>query len=118
VAGHEQWGEVKAFDPDSGRVVWSWRGRYPMVSSLLATSGNLVFAGEPSGVLDALDARTGELLWHFQTGSGLHGNPVTDSVGGRQFIAVPSGWGGWLEGYAPDLYGAPRGTALFAFALP
>jgi alcohol dehydrogenase (cytochrome c) len=31
---------------------------------------------------------------------------------------VPSGWGGWMKGYAPELYGANRGNALFAFALP
>jgi alcohol dehydrogenase (cytochrome c) len=30
---------------------------------------------------------------------------------------VLSGWGGWLEGFAPGLFGAPRGQALFAFAL-
>jgi hypothetical protein len=31
---------------------------------------------------------------------------------------VPSGWGGWMKGYAPELYGANRGNALFVFALP
>ncbi len=88
-----------------------------MLGSLLVTAGDLVFAGEPTGEFDAFDARTGELLWQFQTGSGIHGSPVTYSVAGKQYVAVPSGWGGWLEGYAPELYGAPRGNALFVFAL-
>jgi alcohol dehydrogenase (cytochrome c) len=113
----EQFGQVKAFDPATGREVWSWRAPHPIVASLLTTAGELVFAGEPSGMLNALHARTGEVLWRFQTGSGIHSNPVTYSVAGRQYIAVPTGWGGWVEGYAPEMYGAPRGTALFVFAL-
>lgn len=89
-----------------------------MVGSLLATGGGLVFAGDSTGTLNGFDARTGELLWKFQTGSGIHGSPITYSVNGKQYIAIPSGWGGWIEGFAPELYGAPRGAALFVFALP
>jgi alcohol dehydrogenase (cytochrome c) len=118
VAGKEQWGHVKAFDPATGKEVWSWRAKHPILSSVLSTAGGLVFAGEPNGMFNAFDARTGALLWQFQTGSGIHSNPVTYSVGGKQYIAVPTGWGGWVEGYAPEMYGAPRGTALFVFALP
>ena len=118
VAGHPQSGAVKAFDPETGREVWSWSSPQPMVSSLLATAGGLVFAGEPSGYVDAFDAKTGKLLWRFQTGSGLHGNPVTYSIDGRQYLAVPTGWGGWMEGFAPEMYGASRGSALMVFALP
>ncbi|HEX8170707.1 MAG TPA: PQQ-dependent dehydrogenase, methanol/ethanol family [Thermoanaerobaculia bacterium] len=116
--GHEQWGHVKAFDPDTGREVWSWKGQNPMLSSLLTTAGGLVFAGEPNGRFNAYDARTGEVLWTFNTGAGIHSNPVTYSVGGKQYIAVPVGWGGWVEGFAPEMYGAPRGTSLMVFALP
>lgn len=68
--------------------------------------------------LDAFDARSGDLLWQFQTGSGIHSNAVTYSVNGKQYVAVPSGWGGWIEGFAPNLFGGPRGNALFVFALP
>jgi alcohol dehydrogenase (cytochrome c) len=114
----EQWGHVKAFDPATGREVWSWRGEHPMVASLLSTAGDLVFAGEPNGNFNAFHARTGELLWQFNTGSGIHSNSVTYSVNGKQYVAVPTGWGGWVEGYAPEMYGAPRGNALIVFALP
>jgi alcohol dehydrogenase (cytochrome c) len=31
---------------------------------------------------------------------------------------VPTGWGAWVEGFAPDMFGAPRGDALIVFALP
>jgi alcohol dehydrogenase (cytochrome c) len=111
-------GVIKAVDPVTGREVWAWRSRHPMVGSVLATAGDLVFSGEPTGAFNAYHARTGALLWQFQTGSGIHSNPVTYGVNGKQYVAVPSGWGGWLEGFAPGLFGAPRGHALFAFALP
>jgi alcohol dehydrogenase (cytochrome c) len=111
-------GQVKAFDPGTGREVWSWKSPHAIVASLLATGGDLVFVGEPTGEFSALNARTGERLWQFQTGSGIHSNPVTYSVAGKQYIAVPSGWGGWLKGFAPELYGASRGGALVVFALP
>lgn len=114
----DQAGHVKAFDPATGREAWRWDAPHPIVASLLTTAGDLVFAGEPSGMLNALDARTGDVLWRFQTGSGIHSNPVTYSIDGRQYIAVPTGWGGWVEGYSPEMYGAPRGTALIVFALP
>jgi alcohol dehydrogenase (cytochrome c) len=118
VAGHEPYGEVKAIDPATGRQVWTWRGAHPMVSSLLTTGGDLVFAGEPNGMFNAYDARTGGMLWQFNTGSGIHGNPITYSAGGKQYVAVPSGWGGWMKGFAPEAYGGTRGSALFVFALP
>jgi alcohol dehydrogenase (cytochrome c) len=111
-------GFVKAFDPRTGREAWSWKARFPMLSSLLATGGDLLFAGEPTGEFDAFDARSGELLWQFQTGNGIHGSPITYTVKGKQYVAVPTGWGGWIKGFAPELYGAPRGHALVVFTLP
>lgn len=114
----EQWGNVKAIDPRTGREVWSWRFQHPIVASLLTTAGDLVFVGAPTGEFVALNARTGDELWRHQTGNGIHSNPVTYSVGGKQYIAVPTGWGGWMKGYAPELYGAPRGHTLVVFALP
>jgi alcohol dehydrogenase (cytochrome c) len=114
----DAYGSVSAFDPADGREVWRWRNETPICASVLATGGGLVFAGEPTGEFNALNARTGELLWQFQCGSGHHSSPTTYSVGGRQYIAVPSGWGGWIEGFNPGMLGAPHGAALFVFALP
>lgn len=114
----ERWGGIKAFDPRTGEAVWSVRTEHPIIGSMLSTAGGLLFAGKPTGEFIALDAGTGEQLWSFQTGNGIHSSPVTYSVNGKQYVAVPSGWGGWLEAFAPELYGAPRGTALFVFELP
>jgi alcohol dehydrogenase (cytochrome c) len=50
------------------------------------------------------DAGTGDLLWQFATGSGIRGGPITYTVNNKQYVAVPSGWRGWLKGFAPGLY--------------
>ncbi len=110
-------GFIKAFDPSTGEEVWRWRNETPMVASVLATGGDLVFVGEPTGEFNAFHAETGELLWQFQCGSGHHSSPSTYSIDGTQYIAVPVGWGSWVEGFAPEMAGAPHGAALFAFAL-
>jgi alcohol dehydrogenase (cytochrome c) len=110
-------GSISAFDA-SGEEKWRWRNELPMCASALATGGDLVFAGEPSGEFNAIDARTGELLWQFQCGSGHHSSPTTYSVDGRQYVAVPVGWGAWAEGFLPGMLGAGHGSALIAFALP
>lgn len=110
-------GSVSAFD-SNGEEKWRWRNQHPMAASVLATAGDLVFAGTPTGEFLALDARTGEELWKFQCGSGHHSSPMTYSVDGKQFVAVPVGWGGWLDGIIPGMLGAGHGCALIAFALP
>ena len=110
-------GSVSAFDAN-GQEKWRWRNELPMCASVLATGGDLVFAGEPSGEFNALDARTGERLWQFQCGSGHHSSPTTYSIDGRQYIAVPVGWGAWAEGFLPGMLGAGHGSALIVFALP
>ena len=111
-------GSISAFDPSTGQEAWRFRNEQPMCASVLATGGNLVFAGAPSGDFYGLNASTGEQLFQFQCGSGHHSNPSTYSVDGRQYIAVPTGWGAWTEGFLPGMLGAAGGAALFAFALP
>ena len=93
-------GSVSAFD-SHGEEKWRWRLDYPMAASVLATAGDLVFAGTPTGEFAALNANTGEKLWEFNCGSGHHGSCSTYSVDGKQYVVVPVGWGGWLEGIPP-----------------
>ena len=40
---------------------------------------------------DALDARTGELLWKASLGGQIVMAPITFMVGGRQYVSVISG---------------------------
>jgi alcohol dehydrogenase (cytochrome c) len=110
-------GSVSAFDTH-GEEKWRWRIDYPMAASVLSTAGNLVFSGTPTGEFFALDARTGEELWKFQCGSGHHSSCSTYAVDGKQYVVVPVGWGGWLEGIIPGMSAQGHGASLVAFTLP
>ncbi len=112
------YGHLSAIDPSTGGIKWQYKDDYPLVGGTLATAGGLVFTGNQAGLAMAFDDETGELLWKFQTGSGVRGQPVTYKLGGRQYVAVPSGGGG----LATSLLGRPEkvnlGSALVVFALP
>lgn len=107
--GEEQWGTVTAIDLGDGTIRWQKQTPAPVHSGALATGGDLVFVGQGSGTFDAFDAATGELLWQFPTGSGVHGGPMTYSVAGVQYVAVPSG--------GSFHFGTAEGDDLIAFAL-
>ena len=55
----------------------------------------MVFYGTLEGYLKAVDAQTGDLLYKFKTPSGIIGNVMTYTHGGKQYVAVLSGVGGW-----------------------
>jgi alcohol dehydrogenase (cytochrome c) len=91
-----------AYNVDTGQIVW----RYPQVgdgdswAGTMTTAGGLVFFGDDAGSFEAVDARTGTPLWHFNTGQSLHASPMSYAVNGTQYVAIASG------------------SDLFAFALP
>ncbi|TWH20534.1 PQQ-dependent dehydrogenase, methanol/ethanol family [Prauserella rugosa] len=109
-------GSISAFD-SHGEEKWRYRLNVPMAASTLTTAGNLVFAGTPTGEFLALHAETGEELWKFQCGSGHHSSPSTYTVDGKQYVTVPVGWGGWLEGIVPGMSGQGKGASLITFCL-
>lgn len=121
-ADGEGGGHLDAYDPITGRKQWTYRSKYPLLASVLSTAGDLIFTGDPEGAFFALDARTGEKLWSFQTGSGHRGSSITYSVKGRQYIATPSGWGSAVAGIMtqiwPEVEDFPPGSTVFVFALP
>jgi alcohol dehydrogenase (cytochrome c) len=112
---------LDAFDPVTGKKAWTYPYRYLLVASILATAGDLVFTGDPEGFFFALNARTGEKLWSFQTGAGHRGSPVSYSLNGRQYIATPTGFGSILGRGMLDLWPEAEfrgGSTLMVFALP
>ncbi len=113
---------LDAIDPITGKVAWSYRSKYPLLASVLATDGGLVFSGDPEGFFFALDAKTGKKLWQFQTGSGHRGSAVTYSIKGKQYIATPSGWGSAVAGLVaqvwPEAENFRNGSTLWVFTLP
>jgi alcohol dehydrogenase (cytochrome c) len=119
--GERAHSHLDAYDPVTGKKMWSYRYKYLLLASVLATAGDLVFAGDPEGEFFALDARTGQKLWSFQTGSGHRGSPVSYEVNGRQYIATPSGFGSAVGGLMgqlwPEMERFRSGSTLVAFAL-
>jgi alcohol dehydrogenase (cytochrome c) len=114
-------GHLDAFEPVSGKKIWSYRSKYPLLASILATAGDLIFTGDPEGNFFALDATNGKKLWSFQTGSGHRGSSVTYAVNGRQYVATPSGWGSAVAGLFNQLWPESErwrgGSTIFVFAL-
>ena len=88
---------IRAIDIQTGDIVWSYAqtGKAQTYSGVLSTDGDLVFFGEDSGAFAALDAHTGEPLWHFQANQDWKASPMTYMVGGRQYVAIASGMGFW-----------------------
>ena len=112
--GHR--GEFGAWDPVNARKVWSIKERFPVWSGALATAGNVVFYGSMEGWFRAVDARTGQLLWQFKTGSGIIGQPITyRGPDGKQYVSVLSGVGGWAGTIVSGELDPRDGTAALGF---
>jgi alcohol dehydrogenase (cytochrome c) len=59
-------------------------------AGLLATASNLLFTGDGSGNLVALDGADGALLWHSRIGN-ISNAPQTWMIDGRQYLVVGVG---------------------------
>ena len=97
---------LRALDIQSGKIAWEVpqvgapEGNY---SGVLSTAGGLAFYGETGGSFAAVNASTGETLWHFDTGQEWRASPMTYMVGGRQYVAIASG-GNILSFALPDAH--------------
>jgi PQQ-dependent dehydrogenase (methanol/ethanol family) len=93
--GKNNLGNFIAWDAGTGKILWSNAEPFSVWSGALATAGDIVFYGTLEGYLKAVDAATGKELYRFKTPSGIIGNVMTYTHGGKQQIAVLSGVGGW-----------------------
>jgi len=134
--GKDIMGNFIAWDAKTGKIVWSLPERFSVWSGALATAGGVVFYGTLEGYLKAVDAKTGKELYKFKTPSGIIGNVTTYEHGGKQYIAILSGVGGWagiglaagltqpteglgaVGGYAALKNYTSLGGQLTVFALP
>lgn len=93
--GDTHMGNFIAWDATKGKIVWSNKEQFSVWSGALATAGGVVFYGTLEGYLKAVDAKTGKELYKFRTPSGIIGNVMTYKHGGKQYVAILSGVGGW-----------------------
>ena len=63
----------------------------PPWGGVMATAGNLVFGGTVEGVVFALDARTGERLWHFSGNDRVYASPISFLANGKQYVSLAVG---------------------------
>jgi PQQ-dependent dehydrogenase (methanol/ethanol family) len=93
--GEKNMGNFIAWDARTGKIAWSVPEQFSVWSGALATAGGVVFYGTLEGYLKAVDAKTGKELYKFKTPSGIIGNVMTYEHGGKQYVAILSGVGGW-----------------------
>jgi alcohol dehydrogenase (cytochrome c) len=84
-------GWIKGFDAENGKEIWSYKAALPVNSGMTTTAGGLLFAGERSGYLMAMDQKTGTILYQFMTGGSVAGGISTYAVDGKQYVVVASG---------------------------
>jgi quinohemoprotein ethanol dehydrogenase len=115
-------GQLIAWDPIAQKAAWRFARTSITDGGTLVTAGNLVFQGTDDGKFQALDARTGHLLWSFKADGAIMGAPSTVTIDGIQYIFVASGdsgasattHSGGLFNTTPTAQGPPR---LLAFRL-
>jgi len=104
-------GNWTAIGGNTNKVAWQKNVPYRVGSGggSTTTAGGLVFHGDPSGTIQARDAKTGELLWQFQTGFGAEATPMVFEVDGDEYVAIAAGGNQGV--------GSANGDAIWAFSL-
>jgi len=102
-------GIIAALDVTTNKVTWRYRWSDQCYSGVLATGGSLLFVGRADGRLTALDSTSGQQLWEFQTGAGMHAPVSTFERNGKQYVIAYSA--------GSALLGSARGDSVWLFAL-
>jgi alcohol dehydrogenase (cytochrome c) len=83
----------RAIDIHTGAIRWEipQKGKAVSWGGALATASGLVFFGEDSGMFEAVDGSTGEVLWRFQTSQNWRASPMSYEFDGQQYVSVAAG---------------------------
>jgi alcohol dehydrogenase (cytochrome c) len=116
-------GRLSAYNTKTMQRAWTFQQRAPFLTSVLSTGGGVAFVGDYDRSFKAVDVKTGKTLWQTQLGTTVQGYPVSFSVDGKQYIAVPTGLGGGSPENMPnviltDVHRPDNGQAVYVFALP
>ncbi len=91
-----------AYNVDTNSIAWKYPqvGRAHSAGGTMTTASGLLFFGDDAESFEAVDARTGKPLWHFNTGQVFSASPMSYAVRGKQYVAIAAG------------------SDIFSFALP
>ncbi len=84
-------GWLTAFDASTGKERWKYASPTPLVAGVTATSGGVLFTGDLNNDFLALDAKTGDVLYRFNTGGSIGGGVISYALDGKQYAAATSG---------------------------
>jgi alcohol dehydrogenase (cytochrome c) len=93
IAGEMSQKVLVAFNLDTNSIAW----KYPQVGTghssggTMTTAGGLVFFGDDAGSFEAVEARTGKPLWHFNTGQDMSASPMSYAIADRQYVSIAAG---------------------------
>ncbi len=124
-------GRIQAVDLGEQEFAWRHRQPSPVISSIMATAGGLLFAGDLNRSLKAFDEESGEILWETVLDDVPSSTIATYAVDGTQYLAVTVGQTGYHVNDWTRMYGlfaeqegmpvndSPKGgAAIWVFALP
>jgi lanthanide-dependent methanol dehydrogenase len=118
-------GQLAALDPVGRKVAWDLKWTQGNQTPVSATAGDLLFqGGNDKGVLRAINATNGQIVWEFKAGARWNQSPITYLHGGKQYVAViassAAGNTAVAANAAPDAADRYRrsGTTLYVFKLP
>jgi alcohol dehydrogenase (cytochrome c) len=82
-----------AFNLDTSSIAWKYpqTGLARSVAGTMTTASGVVFFGDDAGSFEAVDARTGKPLWHFNTGQDISASPMSYAIAGKQYVAIAAG---------------------------
>jgi alcohol dehydrogenase (cytochrome c) len=106
-------GRLTGFDASTGHEKWRYDAAKPMIAGVTTTEGDLIFTGEMSGNLLALDARTGKVLLRSPLGGPPAAGVVTYNARGVQNVAIVSGFVGIYNTIAPEIGGGNTTVTVF-----
>jgi alcohol dehydrogenase (cytochrome c) len=97
---------MAAIDAKTHKIAWrrEFAPGAGRPSGVLTTAGGLLFHAAPDGHFNAHDARTGEVVWQFQTGAPAGGPAASFELNGDQFVSLVTSthvWAFKLGGTVP-----------------
>jgi alcohol dehydrogenase (cytochrome c) len=106
---------------ESRKTLWTHREVAPAASAALLVGDSLLFIGTVDRWFEALDQRTGKVLWRQRLNNAPSSFPITYQVDGKQYIAVATNRGSFHVGGMASIAKAnnpPTGSAMIVYALP